>query len=199
MGLNPQDRIGRAISRSIRAIFRVVIVKRVVESGQAFLQAFARGDPDDPTNQELMQEADLDHIQHFGFESFPPIDGNTEAIVVDADGGEAAIAEKRVLPSGLPALLVNEARIYGEDGQYVNMKSGGNVVLEPKAGSFILLGSGATDWAVKASLIDAELQAIQIALNTHIHSGVQPGVGVTGASAAGYVPGSVNATKVKVE
>jgi hypothetical protein len=176
-----------------------VFVQRLVTGGLAFIQAFNHGDPDDPDNQELVQEIDVDHIQHFGFESFPAVDGATEGIKVDADGGEACIAERRVLPSGLAALVVNESRTYGEDGQSILHKTGGDIEAEPKAGKHVKLGNGATlavviqgDSVVQSAALQTWMSNVEGALNT---------LGQPIAPLVGSVIGAVQAstTKVKAE
>jgi phage gp45-like len=144
MPLGARDKLREVLTDAATAIYRISFVSRVVESGLAFLQAYGHGDPDDAANQELLQEEDLEHMQHFGFESFPAGDGDTEGIVVGADGGEACIAERRVLPTTLAALVAGESRTYGEDGQSILHKTGGDIEAEPKSGQHVKLGSGAT-------------------------------------------------------
>lgn len=147
MGLNPRNKITKAISNAATAIFRVAFVKRTIDSGLAFLQANGHGDPDDAQNQELLQEDGLDHIQHIGFESYPVMDGDSEGIVVESDGGESCIAERRALPDDLKDLVSGEARTYGEDSQSLLHRSGGDNELMAKDGYVNRLGAGDSDAA----------------------------------------------------
>jgi len=202
MTLPTQNRIARAIGGAVRDISRVVFVKRLVTAGLAFIQAFGHGDPDDPTNQELLQEIDIDHIQHVGFESFPVTsDGLTEGIKVDADGGEAVIAERRVLPTTLAALVPREARIYGEDGQSVLMKTGGDIEAEPAAGKVFKVGNGAT----LKMVMDGDPCTSNAAFNAWALA-VEAGIAAAGGGAVGpWTPSAALAdvrgtsTKGKVE
>lgn len=62
------------------------------------------------------------------------------------------------------------------------------------------LGSpSASDFVALSSLVEAEVAALWTAMNTHIHSGVTTGPGVSGVSGTAGSAGSVAATKVKAE
>ena len=130
----------------IGVISRAVMILRSTDSttGLSFIQAAGLGDALPSGEQDLIQENDLDHVQHYGFESYPPAD--TELIILDANGGEVAIGERSELPSALAsaALASGESRTYGADAQYIKHVAGGETIHEPKAGQFIKLGSGAT-------------------------------------------------------
>lgn len=169
MPLDTINRIGHAIGQAATAIYRITPVKRSIDSGLAFLQANGHGDSNDATNQELLQENDLDDISHFGFESFPRQNGETEYIVVDADGGEAAIASRRVLPQVLADLAEDEARIYGEEGQSVLCKANGDIEGHPAAGQFFKIPNDATEFAAMANKVLTELQAVKTAFDNHVH------------------------------
>jgi hypothetical protein len=204
MPLLPKDRIGQAIRGAANVAKRAVIVARAVESGLAFLQAYVGGDPDDAANQDLGQEADIDHIQHVGFESFPVPGDATEGVVVDTDAGEACIAERRAIPSGLAALAQREARIYGEDGQSVLMKTGGDIEAEPKAGKHMKVGATATEFAAMANLVLTELQDIKTWADAHTHLvpgalGGGPGITSNAPTGAMPAPNIVRCTKLKIE
>ena len=141
MGLSPNDKLGGAIRGAVRGIYRISIIKRALDSGLAFLQAYGHGDPDDALNQELLQEADIDHAGHFGLSSHPPQD--TEAIVVDADGGAVCIAERDSLEDldthgtadEMPALATGDTCLYSQDGTYILLDSSGNLTIKAMTGN----------------------------------------------------------------
>jgi len=136
MGLDIKETFLDAIDSSIRSVFRVAIIKRTVESGLAFLQAYGHGDPDDTDNQELVQERSLDHAQHFGFTSHPPTD--SEGIVADCDGGNTCIAERWSLENldthggsdQMPDLASGDTCIYAKDGTYIFLDSTGKLTIK---------------------------------------------------------------------
>ena len=63
----------------------------------------------------------------------------------------------------------------------------------------IRIGKDAVKKIGRDDLIEAELAAIKTALESHVHSGVTTGPGSTGTAAPSYSPGSVGATKGRVE
>jgi phage gp45-like len=181
MGLSPNDKLGGIIRGAARGIFRVSIVARALKDGLAFLQAYAHGDPDDPDNQELLGEADVDHVSHFGFSSSPPAD--TEAIVVEADGGECSLGERDSLEDldthgtadEMPALATGDTCIYSQDGTYIFLDSSGkltikamtdNVEVITEAGKQIKLGQDGATYRDIAYAHKTEAGASQVAVAT---------------------------------
>ena len=196
MPLDTINRLGHAIGQAATAIYRITPVQRAIDGGLAFLQAHGHGDTNDAANQELLQETDLDDISHFGFESFPRQNGETEYIVVDADGGEAAIASRRVLPVSLADLVADEARIYGEDGHSILMKAGGDIECEPAGGGTVKIGSG----AAKALVLDGDNCDVVLAFTTWmtaVEAGVLAGGGGVVAPLVGTTIATVTATATK--
>ena len=165
MTLPTQNRIAHAIAGAATAIYRISIIKRATDSGLAFIQSFGRGDPDDATNQDLVQEMDLDHVQHYGLETHPWVDSDNdvevEGVVVDADGGEACIAERFDMENldthgtadEMPARAKGDTVLYSKDGTYIFLDADGkltikamtdNVEIITEAGKQIILGQGGT-------------------------------------------------------
>jgi hypothetical protein len=58
-------------------------------------------------------------------------------------------------------------------------------------------GSAASSFVALATLVNAELDAIETALLTHTHTGVTAGPGITGTSNSAYTQSDVDATKLK--
>jgi phage gp45-like len=134
--LEPIDRLTGTVRGAVRSIFRISIIQRALDSGLAFLQAYGHGDPDDTQNQELLQEADIDHAGHFGITSSPPAD--TEGIVVDADAGLVCVAERYSLEDlathggsdQMPALASGDTAIYSSDGTYIFLDASGKLTIK---------------------------------------------------------------------
>jgi len=57
----------------------------------------------------------------------------------------------------------------------------------------------AADFVALAAKVLAELTKIQVALNTHVHTGVTTGVGNTGTSVSGYSPDPVASSNLKAD
>jgi len=172
----------------VRRLFRVTIIKRTVEDGLAFLQAYGHGNTEDPDDQELLQEADLDHAQHFGFKSGPPAD--TEAIVCDPDGGLSTVAEVDSVEDldthgtadQMPDVNSGDTCIYSQDGTYIFLDADGkltikamtdNVEIITEAGKQIKLGQDGATYRDIAYAHNTEAGASKVAsgatLNTWTH------------------------------
>ena len=145
-GLKAQNRIGRAIRGAVRSIYRVAIIKRGLDRGLGFLQAFGHGDPDDPDNQELVQEDNIDHAQYFGFTSHPPAD--TEAVILECDGGEVSVAERDSMenldtfgnkPKEIPKLEKGDTCIYAQGGTHIYLDADGHLTIRCITGDIVLI------------------------------------------------------------
>lgn len=83
----------------------------------------------------------------------------------------------------------------GSDG--VNSSA---LVVRCETGKTIKLGSSsASDLVALKSLVEAELNSLWTAMNTHVHSGVVLGPASTGVSGTAGSAGNVGATKVEAE
>ncbi|MEE9367154.1 MAG: hypothetical protein V3W44_10730 [Dehalococcoidales bacterium] len=180
MPLGVINRLGHVIGQAVRAIYLATPIKRTVESGLAFLQAYGHGDVTDATNQELLQEADLKDVQHFGFEGFPVMDGDTTYVIVDADGGLVAIASSRKLPTALADLVAGESRIYGQDDQSVLCKTGGDIECEPGGGKKVKVGDG----AASVMVLDGDDCISNLTFDTWALA-VETGIAAAGGGAVG--------------
>jgi len=181
MGLDAQGRIMRAVTSVAQGLFRVSIVKVALEEGLQFLQAYGHGDPDETDDQELLQEDDLDHVQHFGFRSSPPAD--TEAIVAEVDGGMASIAERDSVEDltshgtadQMPTLATGDTCLYSQDGTYIYLDAdgkltikslSGNIEVITEAGDIIKLGQDGADYYPCAYSDTTEITASQVSVAT---------------------------------
>lgn len=89
----------------------------------------------------------------------------------------------------------------GNSGQMVRLKANGDVVITPGAGGQVYLGAdGALKKVALAEDVEARLDTIKTAYNTHVHAGVTVGPGSTGTTPS-VIPvlAPVGATKVKAE
>jgi hypothetical protein len=180
----------------MRAFYRAVVIRKSYEADEpatgkfGFLQAHGRGDPDDPTDVDLVQEADLDHVQHYGFDSHPPAD--TEIVVAEIDGGEVCLGERYPVPTSLPTRASGDVMIYSLGGHYIWLDDTGNMVLEPVSGRFVFLGSGAN----KKMAISGDIVVQGSALKTWMDAVT----GATGVPAfVGTTLGTITATSAKVK
>ncbi len=181
MGLKAQNRIGAAIAGAATAIYRISIIKEAIDKGLVFIQAFGHGDPDDPDNQELVQEMDLDKAQHYGLETRAPAGVDVEGVVADADGGEVCIAERFNMEQldthgtadAMPARSPGDTVLYAKDGSYVFMDEdgkltikamSGNVEIITEAGDIIKLGHDGVDYNRVAYSDTTEATASQVAV-----------------------------------
>lgn len=192
MPFGTQNRVAQAIGEAATAIYRISIIKRVTDTGLAFVQAFGHGDPDDAQNQELLQEIDIDHVQHYGLVTHPPASDtvDVEGIVVDADGGEACIAERFNLEDldthgsadQMPARNLGDTVLYAKDGTYIFMDADGkltikamtdNIEIITEAGKQIKLGQDGVTYRDAAYAHNTEAGASKVAsgatLNTWTH------------------------------
>jgi len=191
---------------AMKAIYRAILVTRTVvadENGDklAFIQAHGRGDPDDPDAGELVQEDNLDHVQHYGFESYPPVD--TELVTIESDGGEACIGERDAVPSVLADLATGDVRIYDEDGQYVLLDKGSKIVVKSNQGdielipntfNYVKIDDAATEFAALANLVLQRLNQIKTDFDSHVH--IFAGTAATPDTFTGTCAGTVDAPSV---
>ena len=141
--LPTQNRIAQAIAGAATAIYRISIIKEAIDGGLVFIQAFGHGDPDDPDNQELVQEIDLDKAQHYGLETRAPAGVDVEGVVADADGGEVCIAERFNMEQldthgtadAMPARSPGDTVLYAKDGSYVFMDTDGKLTIKAMSGN----------------------------------------------------------------
>lgn len=133
---------------------------------------------------ELTEDEQVDRVETLNPPGLSFRPEGAEAIVI-AIGGD---------PSNLVAIpFVRGKRLTGDDleagevalhigvtGQMVRLKSNGDVLIMPGAGGKIYLGEdGASKKVALADDVDARLDAIKTAFNTHVHGGVVPGGGST--------------------
>jgi phage gp45-like len=187
MTLEKRDNVLSMALGAIGSIYRSLLAQRNVETeggntGKiAFLQVKGRGDPDDVDNQEIVQEADIDHVQHYGLESYPLAD--TEMVIMDCDGGEVSLGERDAVPTGLSDLAQGDVRVYDSASQEILLDKDskiritspvGNIEVYAKAGSKVKLGnaSGGT-YRAAAYAHNTEAGASKVAsgatLNTWTH------------------------------
>lgn len=116
---------------------------------------------------------DLERFQQYGFTSVP-LPG-AEAVVVCVGGSRShglviAVDDRRYRLKGLAA---GEAALYTDEGDKIHLKRGGTIEV-----------IAATKVAVASPLVEVtggDVLADGISLKTHVHGGVTPGGGVTGA------------------
>jgi len=164
MTLEPRNNTFRMVSGAVRSISRWLLARRVVEKDNAdtgkiaFMQVKGDGDPGDPDNQDVLQEDDVDHVQHYGFESYPAAD--TELIGLDADGGSVVIGERDAVPKTLGDLAQGDVRLYDSAANEILLDADtviritcavGNVELYAKAGSIVKLGNDSSATYRKAA------------------------------------------------
>lgn len=186
MPLEPKNRALDALAAVANAMYRGVLVVKSYVTDDAgtgklgFIQASGRGDPDSAEG-EVVQEADLDHTQHFGFCSNPPAD--TELIIVDVDGGECVIAERDSMSTSIPDRATGDTVLYDSGNQYVQLDQDskivikspvGNVEIIAKAGSQVKIGHDGATYRDIAYAHNTEAGASKVAsgatLNTWTHN-----------------------------
>lgn len=108
-------------------------------------------------------------FQHYGIASHVP--EGAEAVVVAVNGGSANGAVVATeLPGTRPALDKGEVAVYSKFGQKILLDKDGNVIITPKEGSKVLLGSATgTDPVVLKSELNSLLSTVRTWLNGHIH------------------------------
>lgn len=151
MGLRSRNNTLRAALGAVRDVFRAIVVKRTVDSGLAFFQAKGQGDPDTNDDHNLLQESELDHVSHYGIDSYPPAD--TELVVVEADGGLVSLGERDSVPTSIPTRNSGDSCIYSAAGNYVFLDENGklqiyaatgNVTIDTTGSGDVVLTSGST-------------------------------------------------------
>lgn len=108
----------------------------------------------------LNADEDVDQIEHlepYGFTSNPP--EGSECLVLNV-GGERAhpvavvAGDRRYRITGLAS---GEVAIHADTGATITLKTNGDIVVDPKAGSKIELGAGATEAVVLGDSLDTYL------------------------------------------
>lgn len=187
---------------AMRAFYRAVVIRKSYENDEpatgkyGFLQAHGRGDPDDATDVDLIQEDDLDHVQHYGFDSHPPAD--TEIVVAEIDGGEVCLGERYPAPTALPTRVSGDVCIYTLGGHFIFLDDNGNIILEPQSGKFIFLGDGANK-KVAVNADDVVTNSAFTTWRTNVEAGILAGGGGVVPPLVGSNIGTITATSAKVK
>lgn len=147
---------------------------------------------------------DVENFQAYGFTSSPL--AGAEAIVVSVGGNRdhpvaIVIADRRTRfkgPSGT-GMVPGEVAAYMEKGQRVHLKTDGSIAVVPVLTGLVDLGDDApVEFVALATKVLTELTAIKTAFDAHVHSGVTPGVGTSGAPTVPMpTPTAPAATKVR--
>lgn len=129
----------------------------------------------------------------YGFRSYAPL--NTGLVLTRSEAGLLVLSQEGKLPSGVSEPLSGETLLYNAEGAQVLLDENGDIELVQKTGRFVLMGSS-PEFVALASLVNTELDRIQVAHDTHKHP--------TAAVGAPSVPdtllttmGDVDASEVK--
>ena len=109
------------------------------------------------------------------------------------------ITDAVAIPSFYPFVkgikdVVASGAVLGKEGGY-QVRVGEGSVDVVTGGAPSSLGG----FVALALKVDAELTKIKTALNTHVHTGTQPGTGSSGTSISGYVQGPVASANLKAD
>lgn len=120
----------------------------------------------------------------------------TESIVLAIGGGASNRVSVAELPQGAPELQLGEVAIWSQHGQRVLLRQDGDVVVLPKPGRKVLLGTedgAAVDKVITESALKTALDLV--AAHTHPESGTTTGTASTLSGLA--VTGSPNVAATK--
>lgn len=184
--------VARLMAPTIRRANLMVsraVVRRIDDGGlMQRLQLTLFGDDD---GEDVEVADDVEHVQPYGVSFVPP--ANSEAVVLAVGGNrDNLVALGAVSRAHRPTgAAEGEGGLYTLDGWRVFLDRNGNVYLgDGPDGTFMRVAL--------AEKVEAELEAIRVALTTHTHTGVTTGSGTSGTSSnVTYTPGSVGSEKVK--
>lgn len=119
-------------------------------------------------------------MQHYGFSSRPPRGAEVvEMLLGGSNNNRVTVAEY----SGGPLdLEEGEVEFFATHGQRIRLRTDGSVVVTPKAGQPILLGSataGDCDKVVTKTDLNTAIDSVVSRLNSHVHTAVCGTVGTT--------------------
>ncbi len=132
-----------------------------------------------------------EYLQPQGVFFLPPVGAETAVLAPggSASGAVAVCASQRGASPGGASIGAGEGGLHYLGTFKAFLKADGTIALGDKV---------ATEFVALANLVDSRLSAIKTAYDTHTHSGVTAGAGVTGPPAAPLAaPASVAATKVR--
>lgn len=146
------------------------------------LLARLRADGTDGQDDDAEPMDGVEVVQPHGLLAKPAATATLEAVYVRTgdefvcigllDKGSAALS---------PGVEEGETRLYNLAGAVVRLRASGDIEVTPAAGQNVWIGS--TGGAVPIALGDtvaSHLAAMQTYLDTHVHSGVQPGIAISG-------------------
>lgn len=116
---------------------------------------------------------DLERFQQYGFTSVPH--AGAEAVVVCVGGSRShglviAVDDRRYRLKGLAA---GEVALYTDEGDKIHLQRGGTIE--------IVAGTKVSVFSPLVEVSAGDVVADGISLKTHVHGGVEPGAGTTGA------------------
>lgn len=109
------------------------------------------------------EDSQSEHIEPYGFTSNPPEGAECVVLNVGAERGHPVVIVAGDRRHRVTGLASGEVAIHADTGATITLKANGDIVVDPKAGSEIQLGAGATESVVLGDLW-------QTLYNAHTHS-----------------------------
>lgn len=91
------------------------------------------------------EDNEAEHIEPYGFTSNPPEGAECVVLNVGAERGHPVVIVAGDRRHRVTGLASGEVAIHADTGATITLKANGDIVLDPKSGSEILLGAGATE------------------------------------------------------
>ena len=147
---------------------------------------------------------DIERFQEYGIETYPDAsDNNCEVAILDLGGLNLAICvhNREERPKDL---ATGEVCLYSKFAQRIILKADGSIEITTDSKPVKIIGSQITLEGSTINLKDSGgnpvmLETIITKFNTHTHSGVLTGGGVTGTPSTTFVAGTDSAANVKAK
>lgn len=127
---------------------------------------------------------DMEYLQNYGFTCYPKV-GSAETVNLFVNGGRdngvtILVHDREYRPTDLAE---GEVCVYDLNDSRITLKKDKSIII--KSGKEVHITAGGTlEFAVLASKLKTQIDAIIDTLNAHVHTGVTAGPGSTGAPAA---------------
>lgn len=164
-------------------LVRKLILRGRAAAGYYSLEGY-RAAPDEPEQSIAARRAGK-----YGIVSECP--AGAEVVVLAINGGASNRVAVGEWLTDEPEVEQDEVLLWSKFGHRLLLRKDGDVVIYPKAGRKVLLGSDdgtACDPVVTQSELNSELSTLKTAFTTHKHLGVTTGVGESGTTTVGLSP-----------
>lgn len=128
---------------------------------------------------------DMEYLQNYGFTCYPKT-GTAETVNLFVNGGRdngvtILVHDREYRPTDLAE---GDVCMYDFNDSRITIKANKNIEVKSNGGEVHITAGGTLEYAVLASKIKTQIDAIIDTLNAHVHTGVTAGPGSTGAPAA---------------